>query len=111
MNIPRSMFHMNMFSKSVIEESIFDIKLPKRRFICANKRKHNTDRSSFDNRIESVSVVETKNMSITFGNKTSLQTLDIYIRQIFSVEHSFRAHDVGVGRAGNHNPSVIFCKA
>ena len=53
---------MNIFNKSAIEEIIFYIKLPKRSFICDIKRKHNTDSSSFDNRTESVSVVETKNL-------------------------------------------------
>ena len=98
---------MNKFKKSVIEESILDIKLPNRPFICDRNRKHNTDSGSFDNRTESVSVVKTRNLSITFGNKTSLETLDGSIRQIFNEKHSFKAHDVGVGKVRNQRTSVI----
>ena len=61
---------MNKFKKSAIEESILDIKLPKRPFICDCNRKHYTDSGNFDNRTESVSVVKTRNLSIIFGNKT-----------------------------------------
>ena len=107
-NIPRKLFHINMFSKGAIEESILDIKLPKRPFICDNKRKHNTDSSSFDNWTESVSVVETRYLGVTFSNKASLETLDGSIRKIFSEKHPFRAHDVGVDRARNQNSSTIF---
>ena len=71
---------MNKFKKSVIEESILDIKLPKRPFICDCNRKHNMDSGYFDNRTESVSVVKTRNLSIIFGNKTSLETLDGFIK-------------------------------
>ena len=71
---------MNMFNKSVIEESILDIKLLKRLFICDYNRKHNTNSGSFDNWTKSVSVVETRNLSITFSNKRSLETLDGSIR-------------------------------
>ena len=70
-------------------------------------RKHNTNSSSFDNRTENVSVVEIRNLSITFGNKTSFEMLDRSIRQIFNSKHQFRAHNVGVGRAMNQNSSVI----
>ena len=98
---------MNMFNKSAIEESILDIKLLKRSFICDGKRKSNTNSSSFDNRTESVNIVETKNLSITFDNKTSLETLDRSIRQIFNMKHPFRANDVCVGKARNQSTSVI----
>ena len=67
---------MNMFNKSLIEKSILDIKLSKKPFICDRNRKHNTDNGNFDNPIESVGVVKTRNLSITFGNKTNLETLD-----------------------------------
>ena len=63
---------MNMFNNSVIEKRILDIKL----FICDRNGKHNTNNGNFDNRAESVGVVKTRNLSITFGNKTSLETLD-----------------------------------
>ena len=104
-NIPRRLFHMNTFNKSSIEKSILDIKLSKRSFICDCNRKHNTDSGSFVN--ESVNVVKTRNLSITFGNKTSLETLDRSIRQIFNTKHPFRAHDVGFGRARNQSSSII----
>ena len=87
---------MNMFNKSAIEENILDI-----------NRKHNMGSGNFDNRTESVSVVKTRNLSMTFGNKMSLETLDRSIRQIFNAKHPFRSHDVGVGRAKNSNLSVI----
>ena len=90
-NISKSLFHKNIFNKSAIEENIFDIKLPKRSFICKGNRKHNTDNDNFDNRIESVNVAETRYLSITFGNKTSFETLDGSIKQIFNMKYSFRA--------------------
>ena len=83
---------MNMFNKSVIEESILDIKLPKRPFSCDCNRKHNTNSGNIDNLTKSVSVVETRNLSIIFGiKKTSLETLDGSIRKIFNAKHSFKA--------------------
>ena len=81
---------MNMCNKSVIEKSILDIKLSKRSFICDHNRNHNTDSGNFDNRTESVSVVKIRNLSITFGNKTRLETLDRFIRQIFNTKHPSR---------------------
>ena len=71
---------MNKFKKSAIEESILHIKLPKRSFICDRIRKHNMDSGNFDKRTESVSVVKTRNLSIIFDNKTSLETLDEFIK-------------------------------
>ena len=65
------------------------------------------DSGSFDNRTESVSVVKTRNLSITFGNKTSLEMLDGSIKKIFNTKHPFRAHDIGVGRARNQSSSII----
>ena len=79
-NISRRWFHVNKFKKSAIEESILDMKLPKRSFICDCNRKHNTDSGNFDNRTESVSVVKTRNLSIIFGNKTSLEMLVGFIK-------------------------------
>ena len=106
-NIPRRLFHINMFSKGAIEESILDIELPKRPFICYSKKKNNTNSSSFDNQTESVSVVETRYLGITFSNKANLETLDGSIRKIFSAKHPFRTHDVGVDRPRDQNPSTI----
>ena len=82
-NIPRKLLHINMFSKSTIEEGVLDVKLPKRPFVGHNKRKYNTDSGSLDNRTKGVSVVETRYLCITFGNKASFETLDRSIRQIF----------------------------
>ena len=101
---------MNMFNKNVIEENIIDIKLLKRPFICDRNRKHNTNSGSFDNRTESVSVVKTRNMSITFGNKTSLEMLDESIKKIFNTKHPFRAHDVGVGHEEPKSKYHFFVK-
>ena len=84
---------MNTFNKSFIEKNILDIKLSNKSYFCDCNRKHNTDSGSFDNWTESVSVVQTRNLSITFGNKTSLETLDGSIKQIFNTKHPFKAHE------------------
>ena len=84
-NIPRRLLHINMFSKSTIEEGVLDVKLPKRPFVGHNKRKHNTNSGSLDNRTKSVSVVETGYLCIAFGNKASFVTFNSAIRIILNL--------------------------
>lgn len=56
-NMPRWLFHIDIFNESIIEEYILDIKLTNEPFVGHNNRKQNMNSSSIDNRTKSVSVV------------------------------------------------------
>ena len=75
-NIPRRLFHIDMFSKMTIKKCTLDIKLTARPFVGHSKREDNTDSCSLDNRTKSVSVVETRYLCIAFGNKASFEKLN-----------------------------------
>ena len=75
-NIPRRLFHIDMFSKMTIKKCILDIKLTERPFVGHNKKEDNMDSCSLHNRTKSVSVVETKYLCIAFGNNVSFKTLN-----------------------------------
>ena len=59
-NVPRRLFHIDLFSKMTIEECILDIKLAERPVVGHSKRKDNTNSGSLDDRAKSVSVVKTR---------------------------------------------------
>ena len=73
-NIPKRLFHIDMFSKMTIKKCILDIKLTEIPFVGHNKREDNMDNCS--NMTKSVSVVETRYLCIAFGNKASFETLN-----------------------------------
>ena len=100
-NVPRRLFHIDIFSESVIEECLLHIKLAERPSVGNSKREHNTNSSSLNNRIESVSVIKTKYLSIAFGHKTSLEALNGPIMQIFCPEYPFGINNICVGRSRN----------
>lgn len=110
-NVARRLFHIDNFNEMSIEERVHDVKLPKRPLIDPSKRKYNTNSSSLDNRAESVSVVKTKYLRVTFGDKTGLESFNGAIRKIFSPKHPFGADNVGVGRARDQNPSAIILQS
>jgi hypothetical protein len=88
-NIARGLFHINMFSEMLVEERIFYIKLAKGPFVSHSKRENNTDSGSLDDRTKSVSVVKTRYLCVALGNKTSFETLDRSIGQVFGPKHPF----------------------
>ena len=98
---------MNMFNKSSLRKAFLTSSCQRDHLFVIAIESTTPESGSFDNRTKSVSVVKTRNLSRTFGNKTSLETLNGSIKQIFNTKHSFRAHDVGVGRARNQSPSII----
>ena len=100
-NLPKRLFHIDIFSESAIEECILHIKLAERSFVGNNKREHNTNSSSLNNRTESVSVIKTRYPSLTFAHKTSLEVLNGPIRQIFGPERPFGIDNICVGRSRN----------
>ena len=100
-NVPRRLFHIDIFSESAIEECILHIKLAKRPSVDNSKREHNTNSSSLNNKTESISVIKTRYLSITFGHKTSLKALNGPTRKIFCLEHPFGTDNICVGRSRN----------
>ena len=62
---------------------------------------------SFDCWTGGVSVVKSKNLSISFGNKTSFESFKRAIRLILCVKNSFGTHNVCVGRSRNKIPNAI----
>ena len=100
-NVPRRLFHMDIFNESAIEECILHIKLVERPYVGNNKREHNTNSSSLNNRTESVSVIKTRYLSIAFGHKTNLEALNGPIKQIFCPEHPFGTNNICVVRSRN----------
>ena len=75
--------------------------MAKRPFVGNSKREHNMNNSNLNNRIESVSIIKTRYLSIAFGHKTSLEGLNGPIRQIFGPEHPFGTNNICVGRSKN----------
>ena len=106
-NVPRRLFHIDLFSKMTIEEYILDIKLAERPVVGHNKRKDNTNSGSLDDRAKSVSVVKTRYLCIAVGNKAGFEMLDRSIGQILGPKHPFGIHNVGVGRSRDQNPGMI----
>ena len=106
-NVPRRLFHTDLFSNMNIEKCILDIKLAKRPVIGHSKRKDNTNSGSLDDRAKSVSVVKTRYLCIALGNKAGFKALDRSIGQIFGSKHPFGTHNVGVGRLRDQNPGTI----
>lgn len=100
-NVLRRLFHIDIFSESTIEECILHIKLAERPSVGNNKREHNTNSSSLNNKTESVSVIKTRYLSIAFSHKTSLEALNEPIRQIFYPKHLFGTDNICVGRSRN----------
>ena len=100
-NVPKRLFHIDIFSESAIEECILHIKLADRPFVGNNKREHNMNSTSLNYRTGSVSVIKTRYLSIAFGHKTSLEALNGPIRQIFCPEHPFGTDNICVGRSRN----------
>ena len=106
-NVPRRLFHTDLFSKITIEECILDIKLAKRLVIGHSKKKDNTNSGSIDDRAKSVSVVKIKYLCIAFGNKAGFKALDRSIGQILGSKHPFGTHNIGVGKSRDQNPGTI----
>ena len=109
-NVPRRLFHIDIFSESAIEEFILHIKLAERPYVGNNKREHNTNSSSLNNRTESVSVIKTRNLSIAFGHKTNLEALNGPIK-LFCPEHPFGTNNICVVRSRNENPGAIMLQS
>ena len=106
-NVPRRLFHTDLFSNMTIEKCILDIKLAKRPVIGHSKRKDNTNSGSLDDRAKSVSVVKTRYLCIALGNKAGFKALDRSIEQILGLKHPFGTYNVGVGRLRDQNPGTI----
>lgn len=104
-NVARRLLHIDIFTKNAIEKSIFDVGLVKGPLV--GQRKYNTNNNSLNNKTKSISIVETRDISVTLGNKMSLESLDRAIRKIFGSKHPFGAPNVGVGRARDQNPDAV----
>jgi hypothetical protein len=103
-NVARRLLHIDIFTKNAIEKSIFDVGLVKGPLV--GQRKYNTNNNSLNNKAKSISIVKTRDLSVTLGNKMSLESLDRAIRKIFGSKHPFGAPNVGVGRAKDQNPGA-----
>ena len=110
-NVPRTLFHIGLFSKMTIEECILDIKLAERPVVGHSKRKDNTNSGSLDDRAKSVSVVKTRYLCIALSNKAGFETLNRSIGEVLGPKHPFGTHNAGVGKSRDQNPGTIILQS
>jgi hypothetical protein len=105
--IAKRLLHIDIFIESAIKEVIFYFKLMNWPLAGDNKRKNDKNSNSFDNRTKGINVVKTKYLRITLCEKTCFESVNRAIKMIFGSEHLFKAHNIGVGKTRDQNPSLI----
>lgn len=90
------LFHIYYFFKSSMKESIFHIQLLKWSFSNCCLGKNHVDSSSFNNGTKCVLKVESFNLIIPFGDKTSFMLIDCSINRQISLEHPFLTNSIHV---------------
>jgi hypothetical protein len=66
---------------------------------------------SFDYWTKGVSVVKTRELSVSFSNKTGLESVNRSVRLILHAKNPFGTHNVCFGRSRNKIPSAIFTES
>jgi hypothetical protein len=108
-DIAKRLLQIDIFIESDIDEDIFGIELMNWPLMGDNKR--NKNNNSLHNRIEGIRVVKTRYLRITLYDKTCLESVNVAIKMIFGSEYPFRAHNIGVGRMRDQDPSLIILQS
>jgi hypothetical protein len=96
---------------TTMKKSIFNIKLAQRLTMSDCQWKHYMNSESFDYWTEGFSVVKTKELSISFGNKTCLEAVNRFVRLILCKKNPISTHNVHFGRPRNKITGAIFIES
>ena len=81
-----------------MEKSIVDIKLTNFPILSKSNGENDVNGSWFNNRVESIRIIETRCLMITFCHKESFITINDAIRLMFTVKNPFTPDKVSIER-------------
>ena len=106
-NIPLGLCHIHFFLESAMQESIFNIKLPKGPVVGYCQRKNESHSGRLDHWTESFSIVYSLLLMKAFGYKPGFVSSYSAITMMFQLEDPFAAYHILMRRRKHKRPGSL----
>ena len=107
----RGLLTIDSFIENVVEKSIFDVKLMNRPRGRNNNTKNDTNSTWFDNRRESLMIIDAVLLRKTMADPTGFISSKSTISVKFVPKNPFTGDNIGISWFGNEGPCIILSES